>query len=130
MLRPEQRNPAAPELLGSKSAGGADRLDRQADDDQDDTLPVSFVQSFSARWIATHFGMSLHHVALASRGSVYGGTVGASRQSPALVNGPGSLMTKVIAEAARCCALLVNEMVHARCGSLRVLTLPNPGRSL
>jgi hypothetical protein len=64
MLRPEQRNPAAPELLGSKSAGGAERFDRQIDDDQDDTSPASFIQSFSAWWIARRFGLSLHRAAL------------------------------------------------------------------
>jgi hypothetical protein len=31
MLRPEQRNPAAPELLGSKGASGANVFDTQAD---------------------------------------------------------------------------------------------------
>ena len=64
MLRPEQRNPAAPEMLGGKGAGGAERFDRQTDDDQEDTSPAGFVQSFSVRWIARRFGLSLHRAAL------------------------------------------------------------------
>jgi hypothetical protein len=49
MLRPEKRNPAAPELLGSKGVGGAEHIDRQTDDDQEDTSPVYCFQSFQAR---------------------------------------------------------------------------------
>jgi hypothetical protein len=64
MLRSENRNPAAREMLGSKGAGGAERFDRQTDDDQEDTLPAGFVQSFSVRWIARRFGLSLHRAAL------------------------------------------------------------------
>jgi hypothetical protein len=64
MLRSEQLNPAAPELLRGKGAGGAERFDRQADDDQDNTSPAGFVQSFSVRWIARHFGLSPHRAAL------------------------------------------------------------------
>ena len=64
MLRPEKRNPAAPKLLGSMGAGGTERFDRQSDDDQEDTSPAGFVQSFSARWIARRFGLSLHRAAL------------------------------------------------------------------
>jgi hypothetical protein len=49
MLRPEQRNPAAPEMLGSEGAGGAEGFDRSADDDQEDTSPAGFDQSFLAQ---------------------------------------------------------------------------------
>jgi hypothetical protein len=64
MRRPEKPDPAAPELLGSMGAGGAERFDRQADDDQEDTSPAGFIQSFSARWIARHFGLSPHRAVL------------------------------------------------------------------
>src|SRR4051812_41347126 len=49
MRRYRKRNPAAPELLGSKGAGGAEQLGRQADDDhdQEDTLPTGFDQCSS-----------------------------------------------------------------------------------
>ena len=63
MLRSEQLNPAAPELLRGKGAGGAERFDRQADDDQDNTSPAGFVQSFSVRWTAQHFGLPQHQAA-------------------------------------------------------------------
>jgi hypothetical protein len=57
MLRPEKRTPAAPEMLGSTGAGGAERFDMPADDNQKDTTPAGFVQSFSVRWTAQHFGL-------------------------------------------------------------------------
>jgi hypothetical protein len=46
---PKRRNPAAPELLGSKGVGGAEHFDRQTDNDQEDTSPVYCFQSFQAR---------------------------------------------------------------------------------
>jgi hypothetical protein len=64
MLRYKKRHPAAPELLGSMCAGGAEHFDMQADDDQQDTLPTGFDQSFPTRWIARHFGLSPHRAAL------------------------------------------------------------------
>jgi hypothetical protein len=57
MPRPEQRNPAAPEMLESKGAGGAEHFGRQADDYHEDTSPAGFVQSFSARWIVQLLGL-------------------------------------------------------------------------
>jgi len=60
MRRYRKRNPAAPELLGSKGAGGAEHLDRQADDDPEDMSSARFLQSFPARRIARHFGLSPH----------------------------------------------------------------------
>ena len=64
MPRPEQRNPAAPELLRGKGAGGVERFDRQTDDHQKNMSPAGFVQSFSAWWIARRFGLSLRRAAL------------------------------------------------------------------
>jgi hypothetical protein len=64
MLRSEKQNPAAPEMLGSKGAGGAERFYRQTGSHQEDMSLAGFVQSFSARWIARRFGLSLHHAAL------------------------------------------------------------------
>jgi hypothetical protein len=64
MLRYKKRHPAAPELLGSMGTGGAEHFDMQANDNKKDTLPTGFVQSFSARWIARHFGLSPHRAAL------------------------------------------------------------------
>ena len=49
MRRPEKPNPAAPELLGSKGAGGAENVHRQADEDHEDTLSIHFDQSFLTR---------------------------------------------------------------------------------
>ena len=49
MLRPEKRNPAAPKLLGSKGAGGAEHFDMQADNDHEDMSPAGFFQSFQSR---------------------------------------------------------------------------------
>jgi hypothetical protein len=57
MPRPEKRNPAAPEMLGSKGAGGDERFGRHSDDYQEDTSTADFVQSFPARWIAQHLGL-------------------------------------------------------------------------
>ena len=54
MLCPEKQNPAAPELLGSKGAGGAEHFDRQADDDQEDTSLAGFIQSFLAQCDTVH----------------------------------------------------------------------------
>src|SRR4051794_30841845 len=62
MLRPEKRNPAAPELLGSKDTGGAEHFDRQAED-QEDKPSFGFNQLFLARWITRHFGLPPHRAA-------------------------------------------------------------------
>ena len=67
-----ERHPAAPKLLGSKGLGGAERFDRQADDDQDNTSPAGFVQSFSARWIAQHFDLPPRQAALVDLGRAAG----------------------------------------------------------
>ena len=77
MPRPKKRNPAAPEMLGSKGTGGAERFDTQADDYQEDRSPAGFVQSFSARWTAQHFGLPPHLAALVNLGRATGRAGGA-----------------------------------------------------
>ena len=118
MPRPEQRNPAAPELLGSMGAGGAEHFSVQADNDKQDTLPTGFDQSFPTRWIARGFGLSLDRVglvvALASLSGVHDGKVSAAgRQVPTLVKCLGILKTTAIEKAVRCSAALESNVVRA-----------------
>jgi hypothetical protein len=77
MPRPEQRNPAAPELLGSMGAGGAERFGRQSDNYQEDTSRAGFVQSFPARWVAHHLGLPPRRIALIDPGRAGGRAGGA-----------------------------------------------------
>ena len=118
MLRYKKRHPAAPELLGSKSADGAEHFDIQADNDQEDTLSACVNQLFPARWIVQHFALSPHRAALvaalANLGRTHDGEVAAAgRQAPALVKRPGTLKTTAIEEAVQCSAALESNVVCA-----------------
>jgi hypothetical protein len=120
MLRPEKRSPAAPKMLGGTGASGADRPNRQTGIWHNDKPTARFNQSFSVYSGAWHFGWQ----------------VAASCHIPALVNGPASLTTAAIVEAAQCFAALINQKISAeggryltgRLGGVKVLILANKAR--
>jgi hypothetical protein len=77
MPRPEQRNPAALEMLGSKGAGGAERFGRQFKDYQEHTSSAGSIQSFPVRLVNQHFGLPPRHATLVDLGRADGQAGGA-----------------------------------------------------